>query len=114
MKTIQELKTQFAGCEIKADPAVITAKADQVSRAIQNLDNTFQELDRLIQRTSMYWNGPAAEHFRALFNEEKPNIEDILKRLREHPGELKQMANNYQTTIEALSEENRQLRSDYI
>lgn len=111
---IQAVKNKFQGSSILVDTKVMVAKANVVSSVISDMERTFSELQRVVSKTSGYWVGEAGDHHRKMFNDEKDDIAFILTRLKEHPEDLKLMANNFETTERKLTETNRQLRSDYI
>ena len=69
---------------------------------------------RIMDRTSAYWVGEAGDYHRKMFQNEKDNIIFILTRLKEHPEDLKLMANNFEVAEHGLRDVNRQLRTDYI
>lgn len=99
---------------IEVEPSVMIAKADQVSKAISNMEQKFDELNNIVNRTCSYWIGEAGDHHRKMFYDEKEDIQKILNRLKEHPSDLKQMAAGYADTEKELLEENQRLQSDYI
>lgn len=110
----QTIISRFQGSTIQVDTSVMVNKADQVSNAIANMEQTFNELQNIVAGTNGYWIGEAADHHRKMFTDEKEDIAEILKRLKEHPTDLKLMATGYEDTEKKLEEANQQLRSDYI
>lgn len=114
MGAFSALLNWFQGSTIQVDTLVMVNKADQVSGAISKMEGTFGELQRIVAGTNGYWIGDAAEHHRRMFYEEKEEIAEVLKRLREHPADLKQMAAGYEKTEKELAAGNQQLRDDYI
>lgn len=113
-QAIASVISRFQGSSIVVDTNTIVAKANVVSSVISDLERTFDELQRVVNRTSSYWIGEAGNHHRKMFSDEKDNISFILVRLKEHPEDLKLMANNFETSERKLTEVNRSLRSDYI
>lgn len=107
-------KARMHGSSILVDTNRMINKAEAVSSAIGDVERTFSELQRVVARTSGYWIGDAGDHHRNMFNEERDDIAWILTRLKEHPKDLKLMANNFETTERKLTEVNQKLRSDYI
>ena len=82
---------------IKVSTEVLESKSETVSKSVDNMVNCFDELERIINRTSYYWIGEAGDLHRRLYQEQKDNIEEMIKRLREHPRDLIAIAQNYQT-----------------
>lgn len=111
---VLQTTAKYKGSVIRVDTSVMVNKADQVSRAISNMERTFQELQHIVTGTNGYWIGEAADHHRRMFTDEKEDITEILKRLKEHPEDLKQMAAGYEETEKSLAEENQKLHDDYI
>ena len=112
--TISALKARFSGSSMLVDSSQMIAKASTVSSVITDMERTFNELQRVVSRTSGYWVGDAGDHHRRMFNNDKEEITFILTRLKEHPEDLKLMANNYEVSERKLTETNRKLRTDYI
>ena len=111
---MQSILSRYQDCTIEVDTSIMVAKADQVSGAISNMENTFGELQRVVAGTTSYWIGEAADHHRQMFHNKKDEITKILSRLKEHPEDLKLMATGYNDTERGLVAANQQLRSDYI
>ncbi len=111
---ILDAKTRFQGSSILVDTNTMIAKANTVSSVISDVERTFQELQRVVNKTASYWIGIAGDHHRKMFQAEQDDITFILNRLKEHPEDLKLMAGNFELTERNLTELNRQLRSDYI
>ena len=113
-QAIASVRARFSGSSILVDTNTMVAKATVVSSVISDLERTFDELQRVVGRTSSYWVGEAGNHHRRMFEDEREDISYILVRLKEHPEDLKLMANNFETTERGLTEVNRSLRTDYI
>ena len=84
------------GVTLKVTPDQLRSKADMVSREISAMTNAFDELARIVSRTSYYWEGEAGTRCRKLYEENKKEAELVLRRLREHPRDLLQMAQVYE------------------
>lgn len=111
---IGAVMARMQGSTILVDTNRMVSKANTVSSVISDMERTFSELQRVVNKTSSYWIGDAGDHHRKMFQDEQDDIVFILTRLKEHPEDLKLMANNFQTTERKLTEVNRQLRTDYI
>ena len=77
---------------LKEAPERLREKAEQVSQEISAMTDAFEELAAVISRTSHYWIGEAGDHYRTLYTENKEEIEEMFKRLGQHPGWLLQKA----------------------
>ena len=100
--------------QILVDTSVMVAKADELSGSIRKVEESFQDIQTMVAATGNYWLGEAGDHYRALFAAEKEEIETVLRRLKEHPVDLKTMAQGYETAENLIRNENMQLQSDYI
>lgn len=114
VNTISDLKKKFFDASIKVDSALMMAKAEEVSLCIIKLSDTFNEINEIINRTTSYWIGPGGDKYRSVYQKRKEAVEEILVRLKEHPQELRLMANNYEEVESRISEQNSQLKVDYI
>lgn len=111
---MQTAMARFKDATILVDTNMMIAKANAVSAAISNMENSFHEMQGIVSRIAGYWIGEASEQYRRMFEDEKDNIAKILSRLKEHPEDLKLMAAGYAETEKGLAGENQQLRNDYI
>lgn len=103
-----------AGVEIKVQPEVLRAKADEVSGAIVQMEQTFESVQSTVERTRYYWIGEAGELHRRMFEEQKDDVEELLKRLKEHPVDLQKIAQTYSDTEQAQTAAASQLSSNLI
>lgn len=83
---------------IKVDSAVLGSKAQEVSGKIANMANCFDQMERIINRTSYYWLGEAGELHRKMYRDQKSQVDEMMKRLREHPADLTAIAQTYEST----------------
>lgn len=83
--------------QIKVDSTVLKAKADSVSDSIRQMEEGFDRLETIINRTSYYWIGEAGELHRNMYKEQKEQIEEMMRRLKEHPKDLVTIAQTYDT-----------------
>lgn len=83
--------------QIKVDSTVLKTKADAVSAGIRQMEECFEQLETIINRTSYYWIGEAGDLHRKLYKDRKQQIEEMMKRLKEHPKDLVTIAQTYET-----------------
>ena len=62
----------------------------------------FEDLERIINRTNYYWIGEAGDMHRSLYQEQKENVDEMIRRLKEHPQDLLTIAQNYVQTEQAV------------
>lgn len=80
---------------IKVEPEVMLNKANTISGYVGEIANRHLAMNDIMTRTSVHWNGEAAEAFRALYAEFKPIAESLLSRMREHVADLQQISGIY-------------------
>lgn len=99
---------------IKVNSTVLNTKAQAVSKSIKNMANCFEQLEMIINRTSYYWIGEAGDMHRRIYKEQKPQIEEMMKRLKEHPVDLMTIAQTYESTEAAVQSIAAELPGDII
>lgn len=100
--------------KIKVSTDVLVNKADAVSQSIRQMENCFDEMESIINRTVSYWIGEAGDMHRKLYKDELPNIEEMMRRLKEHPIDLNAIAQNYSITEQRVIEISNALAGDII
>ena len=80
---------------VKVSTEVLRDKAQNVTNSIKNMGNCFSELESIINRTVYYWIGDAAEQHRRIYREQRESIDEMMKRLKEHPQDLLTISQNY-------------------
>ena len=99
---------------IKVSTDILNDKAQTVSKSISNMANCFEDLERIVNRTSYYWIGEAGDLHRKLYQEQKSKVEEMLKRLKEHPKDLAAIAQNYQAAEMKVTQVANALSGDVI
>lgn len=100
--------------QIKVDPAVLVSKAEAVSGSIGSMEQYYSELERIVSRTSYYWIGEAGDMHRNIYKEQKAQVEEMLKRMREHPADLTAIAQTYENVESQLQSLAAELPGDII
>lgn len=94
--------------QIKVDSAALLEKAGLVRTNILNMEKCFDNLEQIVTRTSYYWIGEAGEMHRNIYREQMPKVDEMLKRLKEHPADLEGIARTYESAesqIQSYAEE---------
>lgn len=89
---------------ILVTPEELRRKAEDVTKRVTVISNHFSAIAGIVNRTGGYWLGEAGEHHRKMYETEKEQIELMLRRLKEHPSDLVQMAANYEAAEQAIIE----------
>lgn len=99
---------------VKVSPEVLVAQAEEVRRLGKDMQNRFQNLQNTIERTRGYWIGEAGELHRKLYDEQKDNVNQMLRRLLEHPDDLLAISENYKAAERTNVESATVLDADVI
>lgn len=99
---------------LKVDPEVLYQKSVTSGEKISQMKTVFEELETIVNKTTQYWLGEAADAHREFFNSTKPDIEEIFKRLSEHARELGEMAATYANVEREVAQLSEDLPSDVI
>lgn len=102
------------GISIKVRPEVLVEKSQEVSASIRKMASCFDDLERIINRTSYYWIGEAGDMHRRLYQEQKDNVDEMMKRLKEHPEDLLTISQNYVQVEQAVETIANELSGDVI
>ena len=76
-------------------PDQLAAQAAVVEQRINALMEQFAAMESLVKGTSSYWNGESADVHRGAYMAFTSNIEEMVKRYREHVDDLRIMAGVY-------------------
>ena len=99
---------------LKVTPEVLNAQANKVTAELTKITSEFDKLGQTISRTKGYWIGEAGELHRQMYESQKDSIQQILKRLKEHPRDLQAIAQNYSATELKIQELISELPNDVI
>ena len=97
-----------SGVHIKVSTDVLNNKAVEAAKEIEGVKRDFDTLKQTVKSSSSYWIGEAGDLHRRLFEDQSDDIDEIIKRLSEHPADLQQIAGVYASTeaeVQAISGE---------
>lgn len=83
--------------QLKVKPEVLNEKAIVVENNVRKMKSAFEDMKAIVEKSSAYWVGEAGELHRKNYGEQVENIDTILRRLGEHPGDLRDIAQTYAT-----------------
>ncbi len=95
-------------------PEELRTQSQEVSRRVANLEKLFDELRQAMRGTKSYWTGEAADLYRNRYESGQKNLDDMFRRLRNHPVQLMKMAGVYTTADENVSELVKGLKTSVI
>lgn len=103
-----------AGMVIKVSTEELLGGAEQVQNTIINMEKRFAIIEDAVHRSEGYWRGEAAELHLELYEKLKPEIDEIMKRLKEHVIDLRTMAQVYTEGEREVKQVIHDLPSDII
>ena len=77
------------------DTSVMVSQAAEVRSLCNAVKADFQSMRELMNKTKNYWTGEAADLHRKLYDNQREDIDLIIRRIMEHPTDLEQMAGVY-------------------
>lgn len=98
----------------KVTPEILTAKSTEAAKSVNAMRKHFEELRRLVDKTGKYWIGEAGDKHREMYYGLEEDIEEILRRLGEHPVDLVAIAQKYSDTELQIQQEIEELPGDVI
>lgn len=99
---------------LKVTPEVLTEKSSEVAQKVASMRAHFEELKEVVNKTSAYWLGEAGDMHRNMYKELEGDVEEILKRLGEHPVDLVTIAQRYSDVELKIQQEIQELPSDIL
>lgn len=90
--------------EILVTPEELSHQADEVEKRVENMKQRFDNLKRLVEKSKGYWIGDAGDMHRQNYVNQETNIDQVLRRLNEHPRDLRAIAQTYMTTERIVEE----------
>ena len=99
---------------LTVEPKQMETKASEITELIAEVKKAFQEIESSIDGTKGYWKGQASDKHYKMFWENKDEIEEVIKRLEEHPRDLLEMAGIYEEAERANVELAQTLQADII
>lgn len=104
----------YDGFTLKVDPADLQNTAEEVLKRINAMKNQFQNMISKVESTGNYWEGDAANKYRAEFKAERPEFEEAFSRMNEHVTDLYNIAGIYTGVEKTATELAGDLSSDVI
>lgn len=87
----------MAGFQLKVTPDVLKTQAQTIRSEINSVEKQWKNIETLIIRSKGYWEGEASQQHIKFYNEVKDSVNQVIKRLKEHPDDLLKMAGIYDT-----------------
>lgn len=100
--------------QIKVDTGSMLTTAENIKSEIATIRKDWDQIQRIVADMKGYWEGDANNKNDEILNKEKEDVEEVIKRLSEHPDDLLKMANLYSGTETSNEEEVTFLPTDII
>lgn len=104
----------MASIMLKVSPDELKKKSGGISKEISSIESGFDQIDQLVTGTKKYWEGEASNEHIKSYNKMKDDMKTIMKRLKEHPKDLEQMAGVYEQTEKSVEQIAAALPTDII
>lgn len=104
----------MASIILKVTPDELKKKSGEISKEIRSIESDFNRIEQLVTGTKKYWEGEASNQHIKSYSKMKDDIKTIIKRLKEHPKDLEQMAGVYEQTEEAVKQISSALPADIL
>lgn len=99
---------------LKVAPDELKDKAGEITRQIQAMEKNWNGLREIVNGSQAYWEGNAGDQHRKLVRDNEDDVQTLLKRLKEHPRDLLEMAGIYIRTEEKAVQTAATLPGDII
>lgn len=102
------------GIVLKVTPEVLTKMAEELQKQIDDIKLQFDVIDTEINRTRSFWEGDASDTHKNQYDALKDGIEESVRRLKNHPVNLLEMAGVYKETEAEAAAVTQSLLTDVI
>ncbi len=99
---------------IKVNTAVLEARAEGAEKKIRTVENCFEEIGEIVNRSVSYWEGEAGDAHRREYAEYLEVVKESLTRFQENVTDLRKIAGIYRENEQANTETSNELPADVI
>ncbi len=100
--------------QLKVTPAELQKAASNIQNEIRDIEESFRGLEEAVTSSRSYWEGDASQAHQKYYESFKEDISIVIRRMKEHPKDLLEMAGIYVDTEEAATEAVQSLIQDVI
>lgn len=83
---------------LKVTPEQLKSKAGEIQKQINSFENSWNQITQIIQNSKGYWVGDASNAHQKAYKDCQNDVQRIIKRLKEHPQDLMEMAGVYESS----------------
>lgn len=102
------------GFVLKVSLDQMKSKSTEVTGQIKEIESNWKELKRVVNGSKSYWQGEASDLHRKYLKESETEVNQIIKRLKEHPSDLLKMLGIYQSAEKQAQQLANSLPEDVI
>jgi WXG100 family type VII secretion target len=99
---------------LKVTPSQLKAKASEITKQINDFENNWNKLSEIVRNSKGYWVGDASNAHQRIFQGCQDDVRMVIKRLKEHPEDLLNMAGIYEESENKASQLAMALPDDVI
>lgn len=99
---------------LKVNPETMDLKAGEIEGRIQKIEQKWKSLYQKTLEVAAFWEGESSDAEWKDIRYIQDDMEQILKRLREHPSDLRQMAGIYKETEKGAAQVSSALKAGFI
>lgn len=81
--------------QLKVSPDVMRNQAQAIKGEIQKIEAEWKRIEETIARSKYYWQGEASNIHQKSYHKIKTEVQEVTRRLKEHPADLFEMAGVY-------------------
>lgn len=93
----------MADIQLNVSPDTLRSKAQEITERIGKIENHWNRIYQAISNSKTYWQGEAGDQHRKYLKDNDDDVRNLIKRMREHPGDLQTMAGIYVEAEEKAS-----------
>lgn len=85
----------MASVTLKVSTSVLKAKSQEILKQIKEIEKNWKLLYDCVDKSQNYWVGEASNQHRRSIADDKQDMEQVIKKLKEHPKDMLTMAGVY-------------------
>jgi WXG100 family type VII secretion target len=89
---------------LRVTPSQLKTKANEIQDQINDFEGSWNRISEIIRNSKGYWVGDASNAHQKAFNDCQTDVLLIIKRLKEHPADLLNMAGIYEDSENKASD----------
>jgi WXG100 family type VII secretion target len=104
----------MSGFVLKVSVDTLKSKASEIQTQVNNVEKNWEKMSQIIQNSKSYWEGEASDEHQKYRTDIEDDVQVMIKRLKEHPTNLLEMAGVYEETEQEIVQLTSALPDDII